>query len=56
MPEDLARQIEPILRMVHALGLKLEVSEGCEADDCIASLAAVFLPSARWSSSAATRI
>ena len=42
MPEDLARQIEPILRMVHALGLKLEVSEGCEADDCIASLAARF--------------
>ena len=42
MPEDLARQIDPILRMVRALGLKLEISEGCEADDCIASLAARF--------------
>lgn len=38
-PEDLVRQIEPIQRMVQALGLHLEVSEGCEADDCIASLA-----------------
>ncbi|WP_165174774.1 DNA polymerase I [Desulfovibrio sp. ZJ369] len=44
MPEDLARQIEPIQRMVRALGLRLEVSEGCEADDCIASLAARFSP------------
>lgn len=42
MPEDLARQIDPILRMVRALGLRLEVSEGCEADDCIASLASRF--------------
>ena len=38
-PEDLVRQLDPIQRMVQALGLKLEVSEGCEADDCIASLA-----------------
>lgn len=30
MPEDLVRQIEPIQRMVHALGLRLEISEGCE--------------------------
>lgn len=44
MPEDLARQIDPIQRMVQALGLKLEISEGCEADDCIASLAARFSP------------
>ena len=42
MPEDLVRQIDPILRMVRALGIRLEVSEGCEADDCIASLAARF--------------
>ena len=28
--------------MVRALGLRLEVSQGCEADDCIASLAARF--------------
>lgn len=38
-PEDLVRQMEPIQRMVQALGLHLEVSDGCEADDCIASLA-----------------
>ena len=39
-PEDLIRQIEPIKRAVQALGLALEVSQGCEADDCLASLAA----------------
>lgn len=39
-PEDLIRQMEPIERMVAALGMSLEVSDGCEADDCIASLAA----------------
>lgn len=39
-PEDLIRQMEPIERMVTALGMSLEVSDGCEADDCIASLAA----------------
>ena len=38
-PEELVQQLEPIRRMVQALGLRLEVSEGCEADDCIASLA-----------------
>lgn len=38
-PEDLVRQMEPIQRMVQAIGLHLEVSSGCEADDCIASLA-----------------
>ncbi len=43
MPEALAGQIEPIIRMVGALGLHCEESKGCEADDCIASLAA------RWS-------
>lgn len=41
-PEDLVRQLDPIYRMVRALGLRLEVSQGCEADDCIASLAARF--------------
>ena len=41
-PEDLVRQLDPIDRMVRALGLRLEVSQGCEADDCIASLAARF--------------
>ena len=40
MPEALASQIEPIVRMVQALGLYYEESKGCEADDCIASLAA----------------
>lgn len=44
MPEELARQIPPIERMVRALGLPFEESEGCEADDCIASLAARFSP------------
>ena len=39
-PEGLIRQIEPIRRLVQTLGLTLEVSDHCEADDCIASLAA----------------
>ncbi len=39
MPEALANQIAPIERMVKALGLHYEESQGCEADDCIASLA-----------------
>lgn len=37
-PEDLIRQINPIHRLVKALGLHLVVSEACEADDCLASL------------------
>ena len=41
-PEDLVRQMDPIQRMVRALGLRLILSEGCEADDCIASLAERF--------------
>lgn len=40
MPEGLAAQLDPIRRLVKAFGLKLIVSEGCEADDCMASLAA----------------
>lgn len=42
MPEDLTLQIEPIKRMVQALGIRLEVARDVEADDCIASLAARF--------------
>ncbi len=38
-PEELVQQLEPIKRMTKHLGLHLEVSSGCEADDCIASLA-----------------
>ena len=41
-PEDLVRQMEPIVRMVRSLGIPVEISDGCEADDCIASLAARF--------------
>ncbi len=38
-PEALVRQMEPVRRMVLALGLNYLESQGCEADDCIASLA-----------------
>ena len=41
-PEPLVRQLEPTRRTLTALGLPLIVSDGCEADDCIASLAARF--------------
>lgn len=41
-PEELIKQLEPIERVVRFLGLNLEISQGCEADDCIASLAARF--------------
>jgi len=39
MPEPLAQQIEPVRRGVELLGIKLMVSEGVEADDCICALA-----------------
>ena len=39
-PEDLVRQLDPIKQAVQLLGIPLHVAEGCEADDCIASLAA----------------
>ena len=39
-PEGLVAQIEPMKRMVASFGLRCIVSEGCEADDCVASLAA----------------
>ena len=41
-PEELIMQIEPLQKMVRALGMKVVVSEQCEADDCIASLAAKY--------------
>lgn len=39
MPDDLIRQIEPIHRIIRALGLPLIAVEGVEADDVIATLA-----------------
>ncbi len=41
-PEGLVAQIEPLKEMVRELGITVVVSEGCEADDCIASLAAAY--------------
>ena len=41
-PEELIMQIEPLQNLVRALGMRVVVSEGCEADDCIASLAAAY--------------
>ena len=41
-PEELRAQFTPITKIIKALGLHLEISEGCEADDCIASLAKRF--------------
>lgn len=38
-PEGLLRQIPVILKAVELLGVRTFVSQGCEADDCIASLA-----------------
>ncbi|WP_319764971.1 DNA polymerase I [Maridesulfovibrio sp.] len=40
MPEDLRAQIEPLKEGLEVLGVPLIVSNGDEADDCIASLAA----------------
>ncbi len=42
VPEGLLMQIEPLRNLVRALGMRVLVSEGCEADDCIASLAAKY--------------
>ncbi len=42
MPEPLAAQITPLVRAVELMGLPLTVTDGVEADDCIASLAAAF--------------
>ncbi len=38
-PEPLVQQIAPVTELVRALGIPLVVSNGCEADDCIAGLA-----------------
>lgn len=40
MPDDLRVQIEPLKEAMEVLGVPLVVSQGEEADDCIASLAA----------------
>ena len=39
-PEDLVRQLAPLKELLELLAVPVLVSEGCEADDCIASLAA----------------
>lgn len=39
-PEELLAQLDPVKEAVSRLGLLVQVSEGCEADDCIASMAA----------------
>lgn len=41
-PEDLVKQIEPVSRMVHALGICEEETHGYEADDCLATLASKY--------------
>ncbi|MBQ7618112.1 MAG: DNA polymerase I, partial [Desulfovibrio sp.] len=38
-PEDLVRQLEPVKRLVRALGLREEETKGFEADDCLATIA-----------------
>ncbi|MDR2488138.1 MAG: DNA polymerase I [Desulfovibrio sp.] len=38
-PEDLIAQINPLRELLGMLGVPVIVSHGCEADDCIASLA-----------------
>ena len=42
MPEGLAAQLEPLKAGLRLLGVPVLEAEGCEADDCIASLAARF--------------
>lgn len=41
-PEPLVAQLAPLRQLLDALGLPVLVSEGCEADDCLASLALRF--------------
>jgi len=38
-PEPLVQQLAPLRKLLEILGVPVMVSEGCEADDCIASLA-----------------
>jgi len=44
MPEDLAVQIEPLLTGLNYLGLFAKVTQGIEADDCIASVSTRLAP------------
>lgn len=37
-PEPLVQQLAPLRQLLELIGLPIIVSEGCEADDCIASL------------------
>ena len=39
MPEDLAAQVEPVLRAVRVMGFPVVVADAHEADDCLAALA-----------------
>lgn len=41
-PEELKQQFEPTKTMLKRLGIRVEVSQNAEADDCIASLAKKF--------------
>jgi DNA polymerase-1 len=41
MPDDLSRQIEPIHRIIEALGIPLIMMEGIEADDVIGTLTVI---------------
>jgi DNA polymerase-1 len=50
MPEDLARQIEPLYEVIRALGWPLVVVDGVEADDVIATLVTHAERSHGWSS------
>lgn len=43
-PEGLIQQIDPIKRLVQALGIPIIISDGYEADDCLASLVAHYSP------------
>lgn len=43
-PEQLILQIKPILDIMEALGIKVLVSDDCEADDYLASMVARFSP------------
>ena len=42
MPENLAAQLVPLKQGIGLMGINVLVADGCEADDCIASLAARF--------------
>src|SRR6202171_2782506 len=50
MPEDLAKQIEPLFEVIRALGWPLVVIEGVEADDVIGTLVTHAEDQHGWSS------